>query len=136
MQKSKRVIESLDFGIFPGKALFSCGFTPQEISNYLKKSSPEWYKAYGEIMSELIRTNPKARVDKFFFVTEKQERIYYNLYIRDPFKFTDHEMAVLAHECVHLCQFHLEDILDIRKEYECFAYLHTHLMEQCLKKLR
>ena len=52
------------------------------------------------------------------------------------FDFSDWSMCTLAHECLHITQFMLPEILDRNREYECEAYLHTHIMEQALNKLR
>lgn len=58
------------------------------------------------------------------------------IYIGEEFKFTDYEYCKLAHEVLHICQFLLPDFLDRNREFESEAYLHTHLMEQCLKAIR
>lgn len=65
----------------------------------------------------------------------KSEHLYY-LIMPNPFAFTDHEMITLAHECLHLVQYRLDGILDRDREFECEAYLHSHLMSQILEQLR
>lgn len=64
------------------------------------------------------------------------KKICHFILIFDDFKFTDDEMCKLAHEVLHICQFYLPDVLNRDKEIEAEAYLHTHLMSQCLKLLR
>ncbi|MBL8000181.1 MAG: hypothetical protein JNL32_16280, partial [Candidatus Kapabacteria bacterium] len=44
------------------------------------------------------------------------------------FKGTKVDWCALAHECVHICQFILSNMLDRDKEVECEAYFHTYLM--------
>lgn len=67
--------------------------------------------------------------------TGETKTLFY-IFIKGEFKFTDYEMVKLAHECLHICQFSLPDILDRDKENEAEAYLHSHLMHQILKLLR
>jgi len=56
--------------------------------------------------------------------------------LTEEFDFSDYAYCKLAHEVLHICQFILPDILNRDREYECEAYLHTHIMMQCLNQIR
>jgi len=137
MKKSKRFIECLNTGIFPVHVSFSVGYTYEEIIAYYKK-----IKAHGYALG---LNEDKALIDggTFFALkrtvtikTSGQESTYFYLILKRPFEFCDWDMIMLAHECLHLCQFILPEILDRNREYESEAYLHSHLMTQALKLLR
>lgn len=127
----------LNTGIFPATIMFSCGFKFDELITLLKrKKTDHWYKAI---------ENDKKLIDKgSYFALHRimdnlktgESRNYFYIIITEEFKFTDFEMCKLAHECLHICQFMLKDFLDRDREFECEAYLHTHIMQQCLKTLR
>jgi hypothetical protein len=137
MKQVTKVLHWLNAGIFPGTLLLSCGFTYTALMGLLKaKKAHDWlaglkpHQAFIEgsnycYISTTV-TNPK---------TGKSVYLYY-IFIRDTFQFTDREYCNLAHECLHICQVLLPDILNRDREHEAEAYLHTHLMEQCLKALR
>ncbi len=141
-KSSAKYMASLNFGIFPGYCLFTCGFTVPEILSYLDKSSLSkedntWKDAVSTVADRILKDNPPYQVDKIVSKdTSGKLKVYYILYIRDKFDFSDLSMCCLAHECLHLCQFYLPDILDRNQEHECEAYLHTHLMTQALSVLR
>jgi hypothetical protein len=117
--------------------MFSCGFTYDEIMKLLKqKKAVEW--------EEGLRWD-KGLIDKGTWFglartveNEKKDgyRHLYYVIIKPSFDYSDYEYCKLAHEVLHICQFLLPDILNRDREYECEAYLHTHLMQQCLSVLR
>lgn len=132
MKIKPRQIHGLNTGIFPAKVLFSTGFTYDDIIKELKKQkSNEWVEAL---------KNDKSFIDSgknFALKRESKDgRLYFFIIFIDTFQFTDYWYCKLAHEILHICQFLLPDLLDRDREYECEAYLHTHLMEQALKALR
>lgn len=137
--------EFLNTGIFPATVLFIHGLQYEEIMRRLldiPATHWEWHAAlkeepeqkfieqgsYMAMRREIItRTLPNGEVDT---------RMCFYIIIKPKFKFTDYEFCKLAHEVLHICQYVLVDILDRNKEQEAEAYLHTHLMEQCIKVLR
>lgn len=121
---------TIDFGIFQGKICFSCGFTEKELrAHFIKQGCKDWASCLRSI--ELGENCLGIACKRMYKNME-----FYFLILRDPFRFTDQEYCTLAHECLHLVQFRLMDILDRDAETECEAYLHTHLMTQILKHLR
>lgn len=134
----KKVFTSINMGMFYGHCFVSAGHTPQEIHDYLKKdkTTKDWADAFEIIKPKIQINDPHCQVDTVVSTEGDKVVKFYFLYIKNPFGFTDQEMCELAHECVHLCQHVLPDYLDRNKEMECEAYLHTHLMSQCLKTFR
>lgn len=129
----------LDFGIFPGFCMFTNGYTYDEIMAFLnkhKKRSKDWISGLCNEKSLLDNGNYLAmRRDMENIKTGESKTLFY-IYTKEIFKFTDEEYCKLAHEITHICQFYLKDVLNRDKEIEAEAYLHTHLMRQCLKQLR
>lgn len=133
---SNAVIKTLNFGSFPGKIMFTCGYTFDEICKQLKKEKcDEWLECF-ETTKDLWDGNcwgfgslrTKKIKDKFYY--------YSFLCLRDNFDFTDESHAKLAHEVIHVCTFQLADLFNLVKENEAFAYTHTHIMQQCYEVLR
>lgn len=137
MPTSNKELAWLDCGIFPVVVMFSCGFSYDEVVKLLKKKKAEhWLIGLGEDKDLVDKSNYLAmRRDIEYKKTGEKKTMFY-IFIGQLFKFTDYEMAKLAHEVLHICQYSLPDILDRNKEHEAEAYLHTHLMRQCLKILR
>lgn len=133
---SNAVIKTLNFGSFPGKIMFTCGYTFDEICKQLKKEKcDEWLECF-ETTKDLWDGNcwgfGSLRTKKI-----KDEFYYYSfLCLRDNFDFTDESHAKLAHEVIHVCTFQLADLFNLVKENEAFAYTHTHIMQQCYEVLR
>lgn len=141
-----KIVRFLNMGIFPGTVLFSAGFTCKEFYEHIEKNyrTGIWEKEKGlATWLEGIRGEEEKFSTNNYWASFREmihpkhgtKRCYYIL-IFDDFKFTDMEMVKLAHECLHICQFHLPDVLNRNKEIEAEAYLHSHLMSQCLKELR
>jgi len=135
-QKQVKLLHWLNTGIFPANIVFSCGFGYDEIMKLLKqKKADNWHEGL---------LHDKSLIDGggWFALSrtvEKKEGAYVHLYyiiLKYDFEFTDYDYCRLAHEVLHICQFMLPDILNRDREYECEAYLHTHIMQQCLKALR
>lgn len=134
--KGISLFTTIDFGTFDGKILFSCGFQIKElIAELSKQDCGEWNKGL-KIDSKMFHKGACAYASKYNFNVDGEKRTYYYLIIKDPFNFTDQEYTTLAHECLHLVQFRLIDILNRDNELECEAYLHSYLMNKCLSHLR
>jgi len=136
MSKRVKIIRYLDCGIFPSTVLFSNGFTYDELYKHLKKTgAKEWlYGLEGD----------KKTIDngKFFALYRNIEhkghsiQLFYIIFT-ESFKFNDSSYTILAHEIIHILQFMLPTLnVDMVIEMESTAYLHSHLMNQCLKELR
>jgi hypothetical protein len=137
-EDKKKVFTSINMGIFYGYCFVSAGYTTDQVLAYLKgnKNTKDWAEAFEVIKPSIEKNDSHCQVDTVTVTEEGKQTKYYFLYMKQPFGFTDHEMCELAHECLHLCQTVLPDYLDRDKEMECEAYLHTHLMSQCLKVFR
>lgn len=134
-RKSYKVFNYLNMGIFPGTVMFICGYDYNFIIKHAKKNKiTEWIPAIeskqgmfegAAYFAGRADVTQKGKTKKFFFI-----------YLKEQFTFTDWEYCALAHECLHICQFYIGDVLERDREIEAEAYLHTHLMKQCLDKLR
>ena len=145
-KKVKKVLGFLDLGISPGTVLFSCGFTYKELTtlldkNYksgrwpLHKGVASWYLGISQ-EEELLGKGGNFGMSRTIEHPKHGEVKLYYILLTKEFDFSDDSMAILAHEILHIIQFHLPDILNRNKEIEAEAYTHTHLMNQCLKLLR
>ena len=135
MSEYKRVLSWLNFGSFPGSVLFANGYEYDElIENLKRKRCGDWIKALKP--SEDLARQAKNLTIVQEMVDDKGTYQYFFLLMQKPFEFTDEDYCILAHECLHLCQFHLSAVLNRNKEYEAEAYTHTHLMKQALTALR
>lgn len=145
--KKLKVIDFLNFGIFPGIVLFSCGNSYEELISTIDKEykAKRWKQEQGYNLWSLGLKNEKSFIESGCYFALKRElenekegleKTLYYIIITEQFEFTDYQMCKLAHEILHICQFHLPPILNRDREYEAEAYTHTHLMSQCLKILR
>lgn len=136
-KKQLKVLHWLNTGIFPAYIMFSSGFNYDEIIKMLKqKKADEWLlgiDGYEELIREsnylAIKTNTQSK-------TKGESKSLLYIFVMNGFDFTDDAYCYLAHEVLHICQFFLPDVLRRDKENEAEAYLHTHIMQQCLKILR
>lgn len=137
MKNSYKVIKWLDTGIFPAPVMFSCGFSYDEILKHLKKLKAEDWLLGLQDNRNLIEGGNWFGLQRILENTKTGEKKWlYYIIIKPSFNFSDDHYLKLAHEVLHICQFMLPDILDRNREYECEAYLHTHIMRQCLECLR
>lgn len=138
MKKPKKIqlLDFLDCGIFPPTIMFSVGLSYEEVIEILKKKNAEdWVSGINQ--DKQLFNNCNYLSGKRIVVNSSgKEKILFFIFIKGQFLFTDYEYCKLAHEILHICQFSLPDILDRDKEHEAEAYLHTHLMNQCLKLIR
>lgn len=136
MKKSPKVIHYIPFGIFPAGVSFCCGFTYDEIIGQLKKEKcQEWITPIEGEREFIDSRSWKALHRTVENTVTKQQRSYFYLIIPERFDFTPYSYCKLAHEVLHICQFFLPDVLDRNREIEAEAYLHTHIMTECLKIL-
>jgi hypothetical protein len=132
----KRQLHTLNAGIFPFKIMLSSGFTYDEIIKELKKQKcDQWLSGLKED-KQLIDGGKNFALKRTVIHKRYGEATLYYIIFINIFDFSDWSMCALAHEVLHITQFMLPDILDRDREYECEAYLHTHIMEQVLMKLR
>lgn len=139
MAKSVKTIQFLNTGIFSATILFSCGYTYDELSKFLKRrKADDWLLGISDVEDiRLIKNSFGIGMERRICNDKTgDEKILYYLYIRDSFTFTDYEYCVLAHEIIHILQFMLPRLLDRNNEIEAEAYTHTHIMKQCLEHLR
>lgn len=129
---SFKCLNWLNCGIFPPIIMLSCGYTYDEIVASLNKTSAgkKWIQGL-EYQKELVK-----KASWLAIRTTVNSRDYFYIYLKDPFEFTDDSYCCLAHECLHICQYALPALLKRDNEHEAEAYLHTHLMTQCLHYLR
>ena len=131
-----KVLSTLNFGSFPGKIMFSAGYTFDEVCEELKiQKCNEWLAAFKEC-KYLTGEDVAGFSAKRHISIGGKEGEYSFLFLRDVFNFSDRHHAVLSHEVIHVCSHHLKDMLDIVSENEAFAYTHTHILTQCYKVLR
>jgi len=126
----------LDHGILGGTTLFVLGKGYDETIDFLKpKKFSEWRFALADdkelldnaewaCLSRSIENVKDGSITKCFFIFVKN------------FDFSDLHYCALAHEITHLMQFMCKDFFDRNKEIEFEAYLHTHIMKQCLAAIR
>jgi hypothetical protein len=136
MKSKPKQIHTLNAGIFPFKIMLSAGFTYDEIMKELKRQKCDQWLAGLKEEKAMIDSASNFAIKRV--VSNKKhgdQTLFYIIFIK-PFDFSDWAMCTLAHEVLHICQFMLPLMLDRDREYECEAYLHTHIMEQVLHKLR
>lgn len=131
-KKELMYMSTLDMGIYPGRVLFTCGYKISEILDQLKEERcADWYNG---IEHSDLKDDQWYGLKRVIDYGEGPITLYY--IIIPSFKGTNDDYCKLAHEVLHICQFHLPDILDRNREWESEAYLHTHLMKQCLDVLK
>lgn len=132
----KQQMHVLNAGIFPYKILLCSGLSYDEIVKELKKQKcHEWALGISQD-KDFIDSGKNFALKRTITHPKHGESVHYYIIFTNSFVFNDWWMCKLAHEILHICQFMLPSILDRNNETECEAYLHTHLMEQALKKLR
>lgn len=131
-----KVLGTMNFGSFPGKLMFSAGYTFEEVCVELKKQkAKEWLLAFKDC-ENLTGSDVAGFSAKKYISINGKEYEYNFVFLRDVFNFSDRHHAVLSHEIIHICTHHLSQMLDIAKENEAFAYTHTHILTQCYKMIR
>lgn len=133
LPKTVKVLHWLDIALFPGNFIFSCGFSYEELCELLnKKKAVKWREAI-----QLFEKSLKYEYCwGFTFSKNIDGEIHNGIIINKQFTFSDEDYTKLAHEVVHLCQFHLPTYLDRDREVEAEAYTHSDIMKKCLQALR
>lgn len=132
-----KALEWLDFGIFPGYVLLCYNMNYDEIRQELNKKKTEYWHFGIRDDEKLINSGNWCALKRELINKDNGEiRKLFYIIISSTFKNTDYDYAKLAHEVTHICQFYLPHVLDRNKELEAEAYLHTHLMMQCLKVIK
>lgn len=135
-QKQYKIIHWLNTGIFPDDILFSIGFAYEELIKNLKKLKADGWATGIQNDKNLIEGSTFIAMKREYVNAKGRTMTNFYIIIKNPFPFTDESYCFLAHEVLHICQFMLPDFLSRDREIECEAYLHTHLMTQCLKAIR
>lgn len=131
----------LDTGIYPGTILVAYNMKYDDIINELNiegSDSSYWLLGIEEDQELIDNKTSSALALSRTIVNDKlneTKKLYY-IILKKPFEYTDEDYCVLAHEVLHICQFHLPDLLNRNNEFESEAYLHTYLMRNILKKIR
>jgi hypothetical protein len=118
--------------------MFSVGFSHAQIMKHLKKTKAKEWMIGIKDEKELIDNSKYTTMYREIIDTETErpvKKLYYIIFT-EPFMFTDYSYSILAHEVLHCTQFLLEPILDIKREYEAFAYTHTFIMDKCMDLIR
>jgi hypothetical protein len=136
-KKQTQLIRWLNDGIFPVHILFSVGFSYDEIIKHCKKlKANDWVTGLSQD-KQLIDSGTCFGLGRTIENTKSGKEVHlFYIIITRHFDFSDWDMVMLAHEILHICQFMLPKILNRDNEIEAEAYLHSHIMTQCLKELR
>lgn len=135
--KNIRFIQWLNFGIFHGTVMFVYQWEYSDLTTHLKKTgAKDWLLGIEGDNDLYDKATYLVMKREIYNKSTGQSKNLLYLVLKKRFTFTDYEFCELAHEIVHLCQFHLPDFLDRNREIEAEAYLHTHLMTQALRFLR
>lgn len=132
-----KTIYTGDFGIFPGHYVFVLGISFEETIAILEAQDCDEWIASAEKDGGEAWDHPWIT----FYNTvknEKGEEIKCHWIMLHEFRGSNGDYSKLAHECIHLVyhRLHHPGTLDIRVEEECFAYLHTYIMETILSKIK
>ena len=136
MSDIKHIAFSIDYGVLPGYVMVIINEDPtdgvkREMKHAEKKGQPGWAQFLSILLKEEIDHIPWGHVKRRLV-----NDVWYSAMIIKKFDITSpNDHAALAHECVHLCQFHLPDFFDRNMEVEFEAYTHTHLMKQFYSKI-
>ena len=134
--KKLKLIQWLDTGIIWPKIMFSQGMTYQEIHKHFTRTKirDPWLIAL-EHNKDIIESPAWCAVRTI--VTQKNKKaVCFFICIKGYFDFTDYDYCRLAHEVQHIINYVMPDFCDIIREHEFCAYMHTHIMKQCLNKIR
>lgn len=135
--KQPRAIASINFGMYPGYCMFVYGYSWDELMIELKKrDDKEWILpisddkeimdgAEYQAMHRTVENTKTGEVKNYFYIMYKKK-----------FLFRDMSYVILAHEVLHIIQFYTKPIFDRNVEIENEAYLHSHIMKQCLDAIR
>lgn len=136
-KKSPKIIECVNTGIFSANIMFICGFTYKETIAELKKQKANDWIIGLEKAAEIFAQNKPCAISQEVEYNDGEKTCLYYIWLPERFDFSkDNDYITLAHEVLHICQMVLPRFLNRDREYECEAYLHSHIMKQCLNALR
>jgi hypothetical protein len=136
-KKDLKILEWIPMGCFPGYLMFNYRFKYKELMQELDNiEATEYIRAFSEDQHHI--DNVWCVMSREMENTVTGEKVtYIMLNIPDEFDFEEpYSYCKLAHEIVHVCQFHLPAILDRNVEIEAEAYFHTFLMEKVLNLIK
>lgn len=134
--KKVDIISWINTGIFPATIMFVQGFTYEKVVAYLKKEKAEVWQLAFEDCKDVAATGCWFASKRTLDHKANGKRVCYFIVINGYFDFSDYDYCRLAHEVLHICQYMMPDFLNRMQEHEAEAYTHTHIMQQCLKKIR
>lgn len=132
--KLKKCIQNLDTGIFPANIAFIYNHTHEDVrKHFCKLKAWDWFAGLTGDEGLFKKTQCFAckRVLEDSTGRKPTKNLFY-IVINRPFKKTNEDYIILAHEVTHICQFILPSILERDREIEAEAYLHSHIMRQIL----
>jgi hypothetical protein len=141
MAKGKGILTFLNFGIVPGHCMFVCGMDEKQALKRFRKEylscddSDVWDKSLSNIIEDESVTTNFYACDATFVKDGRNHRTYF-IFFKEEWGGTDGSYVILAHEVLHVVQFFSAHVFDRTKEIEFEAYLHTHLMSQCLDAIQ
>lgn len=133
-----KVTHWFDLPIYPADIMLVSGYTYDELMAHMKgkKHCKPWIAGLAKDKEKLDNPGWQGYAMCRIVENEHQEKLtLYYLFLRRPFARTDHDFITLSHECLHLCQYILPQYFDRDEENEGEAYVHSYLMQQCLKVL-
>tara|TARA_R110000868_G_C10692254_1_gene748449 strand:+ start:446 stop:832 length:387 start_codon:yes stop_codon:yes gene_type:complete len=121
--KKKSLTSTINLGSIPGYAFVSIGLSVKDVLK--RETAKEWKEYFTYLDEDGLTTN-------FCNSVTINDVMYRSVFIEQ--KNNDNEWyIILAHELIHLCQFICATHqIDMIKEKESVAYLHSHLMRQIL----
>lgn len=130
--KQIQTLQWLNMGSYPGYVLLSVGFNYDEIYKYLKsRKADQWIEVLEYKKEDVLNTYAFGH----FSSVLKSQKILPFIFLSKPWENTDYDHTVLAHEILHVAQFQIDHVSNSIREYEAFAYLHSHLYSQSLNYL-
>lgn len=138
-KKPTKIIETIDFGCYPGRLMYTQGFSHKEVLKELKKAKAlEWLEGFKD--TKVHYDDDVAGVAIKRVVTDCPKKgdikeLYYIIMPNGCNTKNSNNLVTLAHECLHICQLFLPEILDRTQEWEAEAYFHSYIMDKILKIL-
>lgn len=135
-RKRFKCIQWLDFGIYPGTVMFVHDMSYAEVVSELNGLGADLWSLGLRGDVDLVDSGSWLALRRDLSHPDFGDKVLYYLFVKGSFDFSDYDYCRLAHEVLHIVQFHLPGILDRDREIESEAYLHTYLMGQCLRAIR
>jgi hypothetical protein len=122
------------------EVMLCCGMRQAELEKHFESLGEDWSNWLLGIQGENFGSGEawgEQYCTTIYNDANESRRLNY-IFLYDGFNFNkDYDYCALAHEVLHLLQFALPRFgIDMHKETESSAYLHTHVMSECLEALR